>query len=299
MYEFLLAEKHFRSLKKYFDFLRALPAVLDKLKIYSDGLQRKGHVLIEPPDAERLKFMASMSSGYLARLEADIAMLGQACHLNISYIETFSDECRKIAAQSAKQGKNLSIGTIDFKLLSLSRSPWWIWFPPRDVKGLTHELYFRLGRTTSALLEFKAIPKELHLDIHNVFEGFLRALSFPPCQCHLRYSRIEGWYVEAGGNLPGMNNPLSPGSSGPVRLARSNEHLRELRVLKREACSAIINLNDFVFVMCRFVAVAEKDLLAVKPTMKLAQLVSSLAHTENVLKEVKSMADTMQRWSLP
>ncbi|SEE02115.1 hypothetical protein SAMN04490194_0740 [Pseudomonas migulae] len=299
MYEFLLAQRHFVALKKYFDFLRVLPATLDQLKRHSDNLQRQGHVLTTLPDAERLKVLASFSYGYLERLEADISALGKVCNENLSYIAEFADESRKIAAQTSHGGRHLSISAVDFKRFSLSRSQWWIWFPPKDVKGLTHELYFRLSRTTSALLDFKAVPKELNLDIHNVFERFFRSLTLKPCECHSHYSRIETWYVESGSSLPGMRNSASPGSSVQARRTRSNEHLRELFAIKTDACSAVHNLNDFLFAMRSFLRVAENELLAVKPTMKLSHLNCALAQIEHVLREVKSMADRMQQWSRP
>ena len=106
MYEFLLAQRHFVALKKYFDFLRVLPATLDQLKRHSDNLQRQGHVLTTLPDAERLKVLASFSYGYLERLEADISALGKVCNENLSYIAEFADESRKIAAQTSKTAEN-------------------------------------------------------------------------------------------------------------------------------------------------------------------------------------------------
>ncbi|WP_347904051.1 hypothetical protein [Pseudomonas purpurea] len=299
MYEFLLAERHFGSLRKYFDFLRALPATLDQLKSYSDNLQRQGHVLTTPPDAERLKVLASFSIGYLERLEVDIRALGKVCNENLSYIAAFADECRKIAKETPQNGRHVRISSVDFKRFSLSGSQWWIWFPPSDVKGLTFELFHRLGRTSSSLLDFKAVPEELYFDIHNVFERFFRSLTLKPCECHSHYSRIEAWYVVSGSSLPGMKNTSSAGSSAQARQARSNEHLRELFAIKTDACSAIQNLNDFLFAMRSFLMTAERELRDVKPTMKLSQLNCALAQVEHVLKEVKSMADRMQQWSRP
>jgi hypothetical protein len=299
MYEFLLAERHFGALRKYFNFLRALPSTLDQLKSYSDYLQRQGHVLTTPPDAERLKVLASFSTGYLERLEADIGALGKVCNESLSHIAEFADECRKVAKEMPRNGRRVRIRVLDFKRFSLSGSQWWIWFPPTDVKGLTFELFHRLGRTTSALLDFKAVPKELALDIHNVFERFFRSLTLQPCECHSHYSRIEAWYVGSGSSLPGTKDTSSPGSSAQARQARANEHLRELFAIKTDACSAIHNLNDFLFAMCSFLITAERELRDVKPTMKLSQLNCVLAQVEHVLKEVKSMADRMQQWSRP
>jgi hypothetical protein len=297
MYEFLLAQTHFVALKKYFNFLRALPGTLDQLKSYSDNLQRQGHVPTTGPDAERLKVLASFSTGYLERLEADISALGKVCNENLRDIAVFTLECRTLAKLSHKSGRSFSISSMNYELFSLSRSQWWIWFPPRDVADLAFELSLRLGRTRSALLDFKAVPQELHNDIQNVFERFFRSLTLKSCECHSRYSRLEAWYVDTGSGLPGLSDSASPGSSAQVRQARANQHLHELFALKTDACSAIHNLNDFLFAMQHFLTAAERELRNVRPTMKLSQLNCALAQVEHVMKEVKSMAKQMRYWS--
>jgi len=293
MYQFLLAEKHFKSLKDYVGFLRALPATLLQIQRFSERWQRQGHVLTSAPDAERLKVLASFSTGYLENLENNISDLGKACNESLSYISTFTEECREIARETPGKGRSLPISDIDFKRFSLSASQWWIWFPPTDVKGLTHELYFRLGRTTSAVLDLKSVPRELNLDIHNVFARFVRSLTLQACQCHTQYSRIEAYYIVGGVTLPGMK--ASSGASDAV--ARSKVHVRELFALYTAASSAINNLNDFFYAIRAFLASAERELLAVKPSMKLSQLISSLAVTGHILSEVKMMTEQMQRWS--
>lgn len=297
MYEFLLAKTHFVALKKYFDFLRALPATLDQLKSHSDNLQRQGHVPTTGPDAERLKVLASFSTGYLERLEADISALGKVCDESLHHIGVFTVECRILAKLSHKQGRSFSISSVNYKLFSLSRSQWWIWFPPRDVADLAFELSLRLGRTKSALLDFKAVPQELNNDIQNVFERFFRSLTLKSCECHSRYSRLEAWYVDGGSGLPGLSGTASPGDSAQARQARANEHLRELFAIKTDACSAIHNLSDFLYAMQHFLTVAELELRNVRSTIKLSQLNCALAQVGHVLREVKSMAEQIRYWS--
>lgn len=297
MYEFLLAEAHFAALKKYLNFLRVLPATLDQLKRHSDTLQRQGHVLTTPPDAERLKMLASFSTGYLERLESDVSAFVRLCNEHSGYVATFTAEWRKLVRETPEDGRSVRIDSVDFKRFSLSGSPWWIWFRASDVNGLTHELYFRLRRIISALIHFKAVPNELHLDIQNVFERFFRSLTLTPCECHSHHSRLEAWYVGSGLTLPGMQVALTPGSSAQARQTLAKEHLRELLAIKEAACSAIHNLNDFLYVMSSFLEYAGRELLGVKSTMKLSQLSCALAQSEHVLNEVKSMAGRMQQWS--
>lgn len=297
MYEFLLEEAHFAALKKYLDFLRALPLTLDQLQRHTDNLKRQGHALTTPPDAERLNALASFSTGYLARLETSLSALASVCNESFGYITTFTAECRKLAGQMPLNGRYVRISSLDYKHFTLARSQWWIWFPPKDVDGLTHELYFRLRRAISAVIHFKAMPNDLQLDIHNVFEGFSRSLTLKPCECHSHYSRLESWYVNSGASLPGMKIAANPGSSAQARQTQSNEHLRELFAIKIEACSAIQNLSDFLFLMCSFMESAASELLAVRSTVKLSQLNCALLQIEHVLSEVKSMIRQMQQWS--
>ncbi|MVV48507.1 hypothetical protein EJA72_09670 [Pseudomonas sp. PB120] len=297
MYEFLLAQTHFVALKKYFNFLRVLPATLDQLKSHSDNVQRQGHVPTTTPDAERLKVLASFSTGYLERLEADISALGKVFDEHLHAIALFTSECRVIAKLSHKHGRSFSISTMNYKLFSLSRSQGWIWFPPKNVAGLAFELSLRLGRAQSALVDFKAVPKELHNDIENVFERFFRSLTLNVCECHARYSRLETWYMDGGSGLPGLNGIVSLDQSAHARQALANEHLRELFTIKTDACSAIHNLSDFLFALEHFLSTAERELRNVRPTIKLSQLNCALAQIEHVMSEVKSMTDRMRQWS--
>ncbi|MGF6282664.1 hypothetical protein ABH912_003197 [Pseudomonas sp. BT76 TE3572] len=297
MYEFLLAEKHFVSLKNYFKFLQALPVTFNQYKSFSESLQRQGHVLTTLPDTQRLTVLASFSTGYLDQLARNIAKAGKICDENLIYLSDFIQECRVLAKESPRNGRGITLRELDFKRFSLSRSPWWIWVPPTDVKGLTHELYFRLNRATSAIMELKAVPLELNLDIHTVFSRFVRSWTLKSCQCHSHYSRIEAWYVEGGFSLSGMKTPPAIGGFRGASLAQSKEHLRELVAVYTDASSAINNLSDFLYAMCGFSSTAEKELLAVKPTMKLSQLISSLAQVEYVLKEFVTMRHQIQQWS--
>ncbi|VVN33596.1 hypothetical protein PS662_05018 [Pseudomonas fluorescens] len=296
MYEFLLAEKHFFALRKYCNFLRALPATLDQLKHHSDTLQHQGHRLTTPPDIQRLKVLASFSAGYLERLESNISAFAKVCNEHLDHVSTFTAECRKLANETPRNGRGVRISSVDFKRFKLAGSQWWIWFPPKDVRGLTDELYFRLRRASSALIDFKAVPNELNWDIYNVFERFFRSLTLKPCECHSDYSRLESWYVSSGSSLPGMTNSSVPGGSPQARQARANEHLRELFAIKTDACSAIHNLNAFLFAMSYFLKSAENELLAVKGTMKLSQLNCALANSQQALNEVRTMVARMLQW---
>jgi hypothetical protein len=297
MYEFLLTEKHFVSLKNYFKFLQSLPVTLEQLQGFSNGLQRQGHVPTTPPDAKRLNVMASFSNGYLNRLAGFITDAGKVCDENLTYLSTFIQECREIAQNMPRKGRGIAISELDFKQFTLSRSAWWIWFPPTDVKGLTHELHFRLGRVTSAILELKAVPYELNLDIHSVFSRFVRSLTLKPCQCHTHYSVLQAWYVDGGFSLSGMEIRPAQGSHRDARLARADEDLRELLAVYADATSAINNLSDFFHAMCGFLHTAEEELLAVRPTMKLSQLIASLAQIEHVMRVFMTMRYQMQQWS--
>ena len=111
MYEFLLAEKHFVSLKNYFKFLQALPVTFNQYKSFSESLQRQGHVLTTLPDTQRLTVLASFSTGYLDQLARNIAKAGKICDENLIYLSDFIQECRVLAKESPRNGRGITTTT--------------------------------------------------------------------------------------------------------------------------------------------------------------------------------------------
>lgn len=296
MFEFLLEERHRAALKKYFSVLQALPDTLALLKRYSDTLQSQGHLLTTPPDAERLKVLASFSAGYLAQLESQVsaaAKVGNAC---LNDVVTFTAQCRLLGMETPRHGRNVYIRSLDFKRFSLAGGPW-ISSAPKDVYGLIHDLHLRLRRGRFALLDLKGLSDELRLDTQSIFQRFVHSLMINPCQCHSAYSRLQGWYVQGLSTLPGMSASGSADNAESARQSLANEHLQALSVIRAGAYSTINNLSDFLYAMCRFLEDAADELLRLGPDITLAQLNSELTTTEHRLEEVGPMLEHLQQWS--
>jgi hypothetical protein len=296
MYEFLLERRHLNDLDEYLKFLGALPQALERFQRFSAIWKKKGHIMMESPDARRLRALSEFSSDYIKRIGNSALSAKSSFEKNLNDVLTFFCECRTFAYATPGAGRKLPIRDMDFRLFSLSQSQYWMLCPPTEMRGLTHELYLRLFKFRSELIDFKYSIKLLNEDIHGIFARFVHFLNVHVCKCHRHRSFLESSYSSGIGLFSGALSFTASSYEG-ARLAQAQQHLREISSIYLAASSAINNLNDFLFAMLRFLDMAQQELVGVKSSMSLSRLLLLLSEVVERMQDIKSMLDRMQQWS--
>ncbi|EJM58732.1 hypothetical protein PMI29_04466 [Pseudomonas sp. GM49] len=294
MYEFLLERRHFDYLKDYFDFLGDLPEALEKFVRLISLYVGDGNVMTTS-DINKLRALLSSSRDYIQKFDGDISVLDTGLLDTLSIFSTFTDECEAIASISPEK-RYLQIKYLDLKQFCLPVSQGWkCHFPSGAVCALTDGFSTRLYLFGIKVSDLKFSIKKLHEGIHSIFVRFVRCLHRRMSCCN-NFSYLERCYLFGWGGFRGAF-AFIPYESRDARAAQARQHLREISLIYTAASSAINNLNDFFFAMLRFIEMAQQELVSIRETMKLSQLLLILSEVSDRLQEVHGMIRTLQQWS--
>jgi len=293
MYEFLLERRHFDYLKGYLDFLGDLPEALEKLVRSISFYVGDGNVMATS-DINQLKALSSSSRDFIQTFDDEISVLNAGLLDILSDFSAFTDECKAIAGISPEK-RHLRIKYLDFKQFCLSGSQGWkCHIFPGVVCSLTYVFSIHLSLFGIKIENLKFSIKKLNESIHSIFVRFVRCLHKRVNCCHSSY--LEKCYTVGWGVFRGAFAFVRYESRG-ARAAQARQHLREISLIYTAASSAINNLNDFFFAMLRLIEMAQQELVSIRETMKLSQLLLILSEVTDRLQEVHTMIGTLQQWS--
>lgn len=291
MYEFLLGRRYLDRLNDYLAFLNVLPQALEGIKAFSVNWARQGHVLNASPDIERLIVLSSFGRDCIERLGVTVSSARHVLEENFGGVLIFLEECIDIS-NLTPESKRRGVSNLDCQQFTFSKQQF-IYFPPTEVRGLTHELYLRLFKVRQEVIDLKISMRELDEDIHTLVSRFVCFLSMSACRCHSQQSQLETVYSSGVGVFSGKF--LCRASHLEyVNVIQAKQHLHQIRLMYAAASSAIHNLNDFFFAVIRLLDMAQHELLTVRSSMTLSQLILSMTEAMSRLQDVMSMAGVVR-----
>ncbi|UZE24574.1 hypothetical protein LOY67_03955 [Pseudomonas sp. B21-056] len=298
MFDFLLEEKNFSSLRRYIDFLSDLPDALTEIKRFSDSIQRTGHVLVSPPDAQTLTWTAVANESRWREIVRVVPALGNMGRQLVGQISLFLREFEQVAREASGPARRQLIGDVDplhFTPINVGSQGT---NRPPDVLYLITRLCLQLDLYAKKAMYFKARIVEVSQTIHRVFARFIETLALRLCACDAPVSKIEAYYVMGRIGLPNMQYNPAGHYTQEQRREKAREHLRVLDGLYANAISASNNLSDFCHRLNYFLTQVKRELQANDRHQSLRRARSSFLQIAHSLEELGRMADALARMSL-
>jgi len=290
MFDFLLDEKNFSSLKEYIDFLSGLPDALKEIEQFSDVFRRSGHLLLAPPDAQALTRTAITNKNNWRAIVAVVPSLGAMGRQLVGQISIFVREFEQVARETPTRQ---SLGNLDpsrftpvnFGPMGSNRTS--------DLMQLLGNLVLRLEECATAVARLKALVVDVSQTIHSIFVRFIDTLTLRLCSCHGPDSKIEIYYALGRICLPHMQFDPDAYYSQQQRRAKAREHLEVLRMLYVRATSAGNNIADVCHRMGYFLEQVKVELQVNDRQQSLRRAQTSFAQLAHPLRELDGMAGAL------
>ncbi|KZN16549.1 MULTISPECIES: hypothetical protein [Pseudomonas] len=295
MLDYLLAEKNFVSLKQYVDLLNDLPDVLAKIENFSDAFKRSGHSMLQPPNAQALIRSARANAANWQLILCTMPQLGELTARVAMDIDSFSQEFRQMAEDSAK--RKLPLSAVDPGQFSVVKSSEWGGAPPADLIDVMRELWSRLERCKQTVAQFKSTIRNVGETVHGIFVRFIESLSLPICVCHGVNTKIEVYYGLGRIGLPNMQYDPDEHYSEQQRLEMARDHFARLVGLYRGTGGAVNNLSDFCYRLTYILDEAGRELATSHPAQTVSRAKYSLSLVDHSILEVKSMSEQLIQMS--
>lgn len=297
MFDFLLEEKDFSSLKEYINFLSDLPDALAEIEYLSDILRRSGHVLMSPPDAQALTWAAAANEGKWQAIVRVVPSLGMMSRQLVEQTSTFVREFEQVAQEASGAASRQLLGSVDpsrftpvnFGSQGSNRTS--------DLMQLMGNLCLRLERCARVVAHFKALVVDVSQTIHRIFVRFIESLTLRVCACHGPDSRIEIYYQLGWFGLPNMQYDRDGRYSQEQRREKAREHLQVLGGLYARATSAGSNIADLCHRMDYFLNHVKLELQSNDRQKSLRRARSSFSQMVYPLEELNRMANALVHMS--
>ncbi len=298
MFDFLLDEKNFTSLKEYIDFLNNLPATLDEIGRFSENFRRSGHVLMSPPDAQALAQAAIANENRWREILMVVPSLATTGRQLVSETATFTQEFKQVAQDTAGAAGRVPLHRIDSLRFTPINAGSQGSNRARDIISLMSNLCLRLEQCVTVVARFKTLIVEVSQTIHRIFVRFIDSLALRLCVCDGPVPKIEAYYSLGKIGLPNMSYDADGHYSQEQRLEKAREHLNGLGGVYVRAISAGNNLADFCHRMSHFLSCVKAELQSNDEQRSLRRAKSSLAQIAYPLQELDVMVKALERRSL-
>ncbi|WHS61195.1 hypothetical protein [Pseudomonas sp. G2-4] len=287
MFDFLLDEKNFASLKEYIDFLNGLPDALTEIEQFSDIFRRSGHLLLTPPDGQALTRAATANKNNWTAIVGVVPSLGAMGRQLVGQTSIFVREFEQVAREAPNRQLlgNLDpsrFTPVNFGPMGSNRTT--------DLMQLLGNLVLRLDECARAVARLKALVVEVSQTIHSIFVRFIDSLTLRLCACHGPDPKIEIYYALGRIRLPTMQFDPNAYYSQKQRRAKAREHLEVLRGLYARSISAGNNIADLCHRMGYFLEQVKAELQANDRQQSLRRAQSSFAQLAYPLQELEGMA---------
>lgn len=184
-YEFTVEQR--KTLDRYMNFLGSLPSTFNHIPLVFELRRKSGHHLATLAADSRLN-NAAFHLQYLQGLWRQVHEIKLLFSAYLRDLETFTRECLEITQQTSRSEL---LDRVDFRLYSLSSSPIWKLFPPRNVSDLVHELHLRFRELNAAVRQLKYVFMEVHSESFGLSSVFTKAMAHRSCNCHLQPAVAE------------------------------------------------------------------------------------------------------------
>ncbi|MEO4014233.1 hypothetical protein [Pseudomonas rossensis] len=283
--EFTAAQR--RVLDRYTNFLGSLQPTFNSIPVAFERRRNSGHQLAVLAKDSRLN-NAPFNTRYLQELWGRTEEAKRLCRTYIEDLVTFARESLEITKQTSR---NEPVGQVDFRLYSLSRSPTWKLFPPKDVRDLVHELFLRFDELKAAIRQLKYTIAELYVESFGLKSVFTRAMDHRSCNCHPQPTVAEELFRE---------NNTAPvwgfAYSSRDAVVRAAEYKADIAVLFDGFASVNSQMGLFIEEMYQRIEGAINELLRAKSVSRLGELNFKLGATIEGANECMAMMDHVESW---
>lgn len=190
-HEFTEAQRE--TLDRYRCFLESLPSILDNVPVVFERRRRRGHQLAALGADSRL-IEAAFHERYIRGLWLITDEIRIVADRHIESLHTFARESLELAGLTSRREP---LSQVDFNVFSLSNSPRWKLFPPKNVSDLVHELNLRFGEIRRAVGELQYTLTTLYHDSFGLESAVMRVFEHRSCNCHSYPVVVEELFREA------------------------------------------------------------------------------------------------------
>lgn len=290
MFDFLLDQKNFSSLKEYVDFLRDLPGALAEIEQFTDVFRRSGHLLLTPPDTRALAEAAFANGNSWRAIVRVVPALGFMGQQVVGQTSTFTREFEQLAHGMA--GRQ-SLGSLDPSQFSAVNFGAQGSNRTADLMQLIGNLCLRLEECAQVVASLKALIVSVAQTIHSIFVRFIDSLTLRLCACHGPDAKIEVYYALGRLCLPNMQYDPGGYYSQAQRKAKAREHLQVLNGLYARSTSAANNIADLCHRLGYFLEQVKLELQANGREQTLRRARHSFALLAYPLAELNTMAQAL------
>ncbi|QAY89918.1 hypothetical protein [Pseudomonas sp. ACM7] len=283
--EFTAAQR--RVLDRYTNFLGSLQPTFNSIPVAFERRRNSGHQLAVLAKDSRLN-NAPFNARYLQEFWGRTEEAKRLCRTYIEDLVTFARESLEITKQTSR---NEPVGQVDFRLYSLSRSPTWKLFPPKDVRDLVHELFLRFDELKAAIRQLKYTITELYVESFGLKSVFTRAMDHRSCNCHPQPTVAEELFRE-NNTAPVWDFAYSSRDA----VVRAAEYKADIAVLFDGFASVNSQMGLFIEEMYQRIEGAINELLRAKSVSRLGELNFKLGATIEGANECMAMMDHVESW---
>ncbi|TFB36358.1 hypothetical protein [Pseudomonas sp. F01002] len=283
--EFTAAQR--RVLDRYTNFLGSLQPTFNSIPVAFERRRNSGHQLAVLAKDSRLN-NAPFNTRSLQALWGRTEEVKRLCRTYIEDLVTFARESLEITKQTSR---NEPVGQVDFRLYSLSRSPTWKLFPPKDVRDLVHELFLRFDELKNEIRQLKYTITELYGESFGLKSVFTRAMDHRSCNCHPQPTVAEELFRE-NNTAPVWDFAYSSRDA----VVRAAEYKADIAVLFDGFASVNSQMGLFIEEMYQRIEGAINELLRAKSVSRLGELNFKLGATIEGANECMAMMDHVESW---
>lgn len=283
--EFTAAQR--RVLDRYTNFLGSLQPTFNSIPVAFERRRNSGHQLAVLAKDSRLN-NAPFNTRSLQVLWGRTEEVKRLCRTYIEDLVTFARESLEITKQTSR---NEPVGQVDFRLYSLSRSPTWKLFPPKDVRDLVHELFLRFDELKNEIRQLKYTITELYVESFGLKSVFTRAMDHRSCNCHPQPTVAEELFRE-NNTAPVWDFAYSSRDA----VVRAAEYKADIAVLFDGFASVNSQMGLFIEEVYQRIEGAINELLRAKSVSRLGELNFKLGATIEGANECMAMMDHVESW---
>lgn len=284
-YEFTVAQR--RVLDRYTRFLGSLKPTFTNIPIVFERRRNSGHQLAVLSCDSRLN-NAMFNEQYLQEFWKRTEETKRLCSGYVEDLAMFTCESLELTKQTSR---NEPIGQVDFNAYTLSRSPTWMLFPPRNVQDLVHELYLRFDNLKSAVRQLKFTNTELYRESFGLNSVFTGAMNHKSCNCHSQPTVAEELFRETG-TTPVWDIDYSSRDA----LVRATEYKVDIAALFNGFASVNSQMGLFIEEIHQRMNSVINELLSAKRASKLGELNFKLDSAMEGANECMAMMNHLEGW---
>ncbi|MHC8392827.1 hypothetical protein ACYZT8_04085 [Pseudomonas sp. LB3P93] len=274
-------------LDRYTHFLGSLHSTFNNIPVVFERRRISGHQLAVLAKDSRLN-NARFNERYLQEFWGRTEETRLLCDGYVEDLAMFTRESLELTKQTSRSEP---VDQVDFRMYTLSRSPTWKLFPPRNVQNLVHELFLRFDELKSAVRQLKFTTTELFQESFGLNSVFTGAMNHRSCQCHIQPTVVAELFREVG-TTPVWDITYSSGDAS----VRAAEYKADIAALFNSFASVNSQMGVFIEEIYQRIDGVIRELLRARSASKLGELNFSLGAAMEGANECMAMMKHFEGW---